>query len=78
MNANNISMSEIKVQNLKDEIHNIISNSSGGSNSSGKKKREKRKGNNKNSNALNNLGSKEKQNEIKDQIKQYVIDENNN
>ena len=76
MNANNISMSEIKVQNLKDEIHNIISNSSGGSNSSGKRKREKRKGNNTNSNALNNLGSKEKQNEIKDQIKQYVIDEN--
>ena len=77
MNTNNISMSEIKVQNLKDEIHNIISNSSGGSNSSGKRKREKRKGNNKNNNVLNNLGNKEK-NEIKEQIKQYVIDENNN
>ena len=41
MNENNISMSEIKVQNLKDEIHNIITNNSGGSNSSGKRKREK-------------------------------------
>ena len=78
MNSNNISMNEIKVQNLKDEIHNIITNSSGGSNSSSKRKREKRKGKNKNNNVQNNLGNKENQNEIKDQIKQYVIDENNN
>jgi len=41
LNPNNLSMSEIKVQNLKDEIHNIINNNSG-SRSSGKRKREKR------------------------------------
>ena len=55
MNANNMSMSEIKVQNLKDEIHNIITNSSGGSNSSGRRKREKKRAggskNNKNNNS---------------------------
>ena len=71
-------MSEIKVQNLKDEIHNIINNSSGGSNSSGKRKREKRKmGNNKNLNISeeNNRGI---QNEMKEEIKQYVIDEHLN
>ena len=75
LNPNNFSMSEIKVQNLKDEIHNIITNKSGGSNSSGKRKREKRKmGNNKNLNISeeNNRGI---QNEMKEEIKQYVIDE---
>ena len=75
LNPNNFSMSEIKVQNLKDEIHNIITNNSGGSNSSGKRKREKRKiGNNKVdfSSQDNNKGI---QNEIKEEIKQYVIDE---
>ena len=55
MNANNMSMSEIKVQNLKDEIHNIITNSSGGSNSSGRRKSEKKRAggskNNKNNNS---------------------------
>ena len=81
MNANNMSMSEIKVQNLKDEIHSIITNSSGGSNSSGKRKREKKRGNknnNKNNNDLNNVGNKGNQNNIKDQINQYAIDEKNN
>ena len=81
MNANNMSMSEIKVQNLKDEIHNIITNSSGGSNSSGKRKREKKRGNknnNKNNNDLNNVGNKGNQNNIKDQFNQYAIDEKNN
>ena len=79
LNPNNLSMSEIKVQNLKDEIHNIITNKSGGSNSSGKRKREKRKmGNNNkiNSNSQDNdIGM---HNEIKEEIKQYVIDEHLN
>ena len=80
MNANNISMSEIKVQNLKEEIHNIITNSSG-SNSSGRRKREKKRGS-KNNNKIpgysGQQGNKEAQNEMKEQIKQYVIDEKNN
>ena len=80
MNANNISMSEIKVQNLKEEIHNIITNSAG-SNSSGRRKREKKRGS-KNNNKIpgysGNQGNKEAQNEMKEQIKQYVIDEKNN
>ena len=80
MNVNNISMSEIKVQNLKEEIHNIITNSSGGSNSSGRRKRQKKRGNKNNK----IQGSSEKQEnkgiqkEIKEQIKKYVIDENIN
>ena len=81
INANNISMSEIKVQNLKDEIHNIITNSSGGSNSSGRRKREKKKGSKNNNKIPGNTTQQEKkgiQNEIKEQIKQYVIDEHIN
>ena len=79
INPNNFSMSEIKVQNLKDEINNIITNNSGGSNSSGKRKREKKKiGNNSN---LNNSSQENKrgiQNEMKEEIKQYVIAEHLN
>ena len=75
MNVNNNSISEIKVKNLKEEIHNIITNSSGGSNSSGKRKRDKKKLNNKNNNLQGNKGI---QNEIKDQIKQFVFDESIN
>ena len=76
INPNNLS--EIKVQNMKEEINNIISNSSGSS--SGRRRREKKK-----KPADNNMagfegkeGEKGKQNEIKEQIKQYVIDEHNN
>ena len=77
LNPNNFSMSEIKVQNLKDEIHNIITNKSSGSNSSGKRKRDKRKmgNNNLNISQENNRGI---QNEMKEEIKQYVIDEHLN
>ena len=78
LNPNNLSMSEIKVQNLKDEIHNIITNNSGGSNSSGKRKREKRKMGNKNVNNSSQENNKGIQNEIKEEIKQYVIDEHLN
>ena len=79
LNPNNLSMSEIKVQNLKDEIHNIITNNSGGSNSSGKRKREKRKqGNNNKMNFSSQEKNKGIQNEIKEEIKQYVIDEHLN
>lgn len=74
INPNNLS--EIKVQNKKEEINNIISNSSGSS--SGRRRREKKKS------SKNNMGFEGKegqigmQNEIKEQIKQYVIDEHNN
>ena len=78
LNPNNYSMSEIKVQNLKDEIHNIITNNSGGSNSSGKRKREKRKIANNNSNFSSQEKNKGIQNEMKEEIKQYVIDEHLN
>ena len=76
MNANNMSMSEIKVQNLKDEIHNIITNSSGGSNYSGRRKREKKRSgnkNNKNSNSVLSGLDKNKPNQYNnnnEQIKQ--------
>ena len=79
MNANNNSISEIKVQNLKDEIHNIITNSSGSSNSSGKKRREKKRGKNK----ASSLNSGQQINKglefnINNQDKKYYIDENLN
>ena len=80
VNPNNISMSEIKVQNLKDEIHDIITNSSGSSSSSGRRKRDKKKSgnNNKIPGYSGQEGNKGVQNNIKEEIKQYVIDENSN
>ena len=80
VNPNNISMSEIKVQNLKDEIHDIITNSSGSSSSSGRRKRDKKKsGNNSKIPGYSGQeGNKGVQNNIKEEIKQYVIDENSN
>ena len=76
VNANNLS--EIKVHNLKEEINNIMSNNSGSS--SGRRKREKKKSSsNKNmAGFVAQEGQKGIQNEIKEQIKQYVIDEHNN
>lgn len=80
VNPNNISMSEIKVQNLKDEIHDIISNSSGSSSSSGRRKRDKKKSGNSSKipGYSGQEGNKGVQNNIKEEIKQYVIDENSN
>ena len=77
VNPNNISMSEIKVQNLKDEIHDIITNSSGSSSSSGRRKRDKKKSS-KIPGYSGQEGNKGVQNNIKEEIKQYVIDENSN
>ena len=76
INPNNLS--EIKVQNMKEEINNIISNSSGSS--SGRRRREKKKkpANNNMAGFEGKEGEKGIQNEIKEQIKQYVIDEHNN
>ena len=76
INPNNLS--EIKVQNMKEEINNIISNTSGSS--SGRRRREKKKkpANNNMAGFEGKEGEKGKQNEIKEQIKQYVIDEHNN
>ena len=69
-NNNNMSMSEIKMQNFKSELNN-----SSNSFSSGKRKREKNKNNDI---RIENKNQKEIQNEIKEQIKQIVIDENSN
>ena len=76
LNPNNLS--EIKVQNMKEEFNNIISNTSGSS--SGRRKREKKKKpvNNNIPGFNGKEGQKGMQNEIKEQIKQYVIDEHNN
>ena len=69
---NNMSMNEIKMKNLKEEIHSIISNSSA-SKSSGKRKREKKRGNN---NINNNYNFRGNQTEVKEKVKQLVIEEN--
>ena len=66
-------LSEIKVKNMKEEINNII-NKSGSS--SGRRRREKKK--QPNNNIMGKEGQIGIQNEIKEEIKQYVIDEHNN
>ena len=66
-------LSEIKVKNMKEEINNII-NTSGSS--SGRRRREKKK--QPNNNIMGKEGQIGIQNEIKEEIKQYVIDEHNN
>lgn len=79
-NPNVLSMNEIKVQNMKVDLHqnsnNISSHSSGSSSSSRRRKREKKKSSN--NNMMGQEGQKGIQNEIKEQIKQIVIDEHNN
>ena len=61
---------------MKEEMNNIISNTSGSS--SGRRKREKKKTPNNNMGFEGKENQKGIQNEIKEQIKQYVIDEHNN
>ena len=80
LNQNVNNLSEIKVQNMKEEINNIINNSGS---SSGRRKREKRKygKKGKENNVMefdNKEGQKDLQNEIKEQIKQFVIEEHSN
>ena len=76
LNTNNISMSEIKIQNFQNDINNML-NGPGNSSSSRKRKRGK--------NIIDNTNlreqqekQKEVQNEIKEEIKKYVIGENAN
>jgi hypothetical protein len=80
VNPNVLSMNEIKVQNNNIDLHhnanNISSHSSGSSSSSRRRKREKKKSSN--NNMIGEEGQKGMQNEIKEQIKQIVIDEHNN
>ena len=81
VNPNVLSMNEIKVQNMNIDLqhnpnNNISSNSSGSSSSSRRRKREKKKSSN--NNMVGQEGQKGIQNEIKEQIKQIVIDEHNN
>ena len=74
-NLNNLS--EIKIHNLKEDINTISSNNSGSS--SGRRKREKKKPVNNNNIPGFNVQESQLgiQNEIKEQIRQYVIDEHN-
>ncbi len=75
LNTNNISLGDIKSQNYKNEINNILSSSSGSSSSAKRKRGKKIDDNN---NITTQEKHKEAQNEIKEQIKQFVIDENKN
>ena len=74
-NLNNLS--EIKIHKLKEDINTIRSNNSGSS--SGRRKREKKKSANSNNIPGFNVQQSQLgiQNEIKEQIRQYVIDEHN-
>ena len=73
----NDNLNEIKVQNMKEEMKSIINNTSS---SSGRRKREKKKVGKKHKN-MNQFSNKEEQkgiqNELKEQIKQFVIEEHN-
>jgi hypothetical protein len=73
----NDNLNEIKVQNMKEEMKSIINNTGS---SSGRRKREKRKVGKKHKN-VNEFTNKEEQkgiqNELKEQIKQFVIEEHN-
>ena len=74
----NDNLNEIKVQNMKEEMKSIINNTSS---SSGRRKREKKNVGKKHKN-MNQFSNKEEQkgiqNELKEQIKQFVIEEHNN
>ena len=74
-NQNYSFMSEIKAKNIKEENNNVVYNSSSQSSSSSRRRREKKKSS---KNNMNGYGEQGIQNEIKEQIKQYVIDEHNN
>ena len=78
INSNNI---ELNIKNMNEEFNNIINNNNTGS-SSGKRKREKKKLIKKKENNIMEFdlkeGQKGIQNEIKEQIKQFVIEEHNN
>ena len=81
-------LSEIKIQNMKEEMNNINANNTNSNNinmggSSGRRKREKKKGEKRKKNDIGigfdmKEGKKEMENEIKEQIKQFVIEEHNN
>ena len=79
INQNEDNLTEIKIKNMKEEMKSINNNSGS---SSGRRKREKRKigkGKHNNVNEFNiKEEQKEMQNEIKEQIKQFVIEEHNN
>ena len=77
LQQNTDNLNEIKVHNMKEEMNSII-NSSGSS--SGRRKREKRKIGKKNKNVMefdSKEGQQGIQNELKEQIKQFVIEEHN-
>ena len=77
-NQNNMSLSEIKERNIKDEIHNIIH---GNNNESGIQKKSKKKNKNKKnaSELIEEISSKNDtkvlEDNIKNQIKQFVRDD---
>ena len=77
-NQNNMSLSEIKERNIKDEIHNIIH---GNNNETGIQKKSKKKNKNKKnaSELIEEISSKndtkDLEDNIKNQIKQFVRDD---
>ena len=77
-NQNNLSLSEIKERNIKDEIHNIIH---GNNNETGIQKKTKKKNKNKKnaSELIEEMSSqndtKDLEDNIKNQIKQFVRDD---
>ena len=89
-NGQNNSLSEIKEKNLKDEIHNIIHSSNSNSNSDERRKKKKKNGKKSSSNDDNSprknsprddnikISTKELEDDIKKQIKQFVRDDDEN
>ena len=80
INSNNI---ELNIKNMNEEFNNIINNNNNNTgSSSGRRKREKKKLIKKKENNIMEFdlkeGQKGIQNEIKEQIKQFVIEEHNN
>ena len=75
LDPNNTSMNQIKILNLKNNF-NILNNKS--SETSGKRKRDRNQNENNKSTDIEKEGDKGVQKEIKEEIKQYVIEEQNN
>ena len=79
---NNISMSDIKILNMKNDLNSILSKRSVDSlSSSGQRKRQTKKNNKKkvkNIIGQDQVSQEKAKNELNEEIKQYVIDEKNN
>jgi hypothetical protein len=77
--GNNISMNNIKILNMENDLNSILSRSS--LSSSGQKKRQTKKNDKKkvkNIIGQDQVSQEKAKNELNEEIKQYVIDEKNN